>query len=678
VTTWNAERCARLLAKPKQTPSGWRACCPSHEDNNPSLFLADGTDGLALVCYAGCTYEAIAAALEARGAVLKHPCDRAQIPSEHFQLGPYSSHWDYRDASGRVVMRVCRWEQPGARKDIRPLTRTEDGWKWAHYPAPRPLFQLDRLTNESECPVLLVEGEKTAIAAQRLFPDHIATTWSGGAAAVGQADLSVLKGRDVTLVPDCDAAGQKAMVWWAQRLRSQARSVRTVDPRRFVRDLPDGWDFADALAEGRDVSKWLLMKEEAAADGDPSIELLSFTPEQILAPVEPELELLPGIPADTYTLIPGALSSYKTTLLIYLLVWKATGWDILGLDERGHGVEIGNAVLVSYEDTDARIFKKLQRVIQHGRQVIAERWTRKDADEFVVRAAANLRRIPCSGRLDRRLVYRIDGMFVRNDAFIEPLIEAICKAAPHGALIGLDPLRLSVSVPQKDDEGAEVVVHTLNYTASAIPNSALAAASHTTKAGANHAGEGYAEGAYATSGSAVYSQHARSNFHMVRLEAKEARKLFAIEDVTNEEARKQRVVRLSHPRLSHGEELNEVYLLMRAGTLQRVRPAADKTPAEQVKAAAAPVFAALERFAADNVRTSLTGLETDVALAKELGGRNAVRDAVALLASNGHVQMNGKGRSSHYTITDSGRALLGASPRDSENQAGKRPPSPPK
>jgi hypothetical protein len=340
---WNAESCAQLLKKAKKSPSGWRGCCPAHEDDNPSLFLADGTDGLALVCYAGCTYEAIAAALEARGAVLEHSHDRSSIPIEHFQLGAYSSHWDYRDTAGCVVMRICRWEQPGGRKDIRPLTRTGAGWKWAHHPAPRPLFQLDRLTNEHELPVLLVEGEKTAIAAQRLFPAYIATTWAGGAAAVGQADLSVLKGRDVVLVPDNDVAGRKAMAWWAQHLRNHARTVRTVDPRRFARDLPEGWDLADSLADGRDVSTWLVPQVEVTgASSDGKLTGLNF------ADMKPHLadgyDIKGLIAPNSLAAIIGHASSGKTFFAADLALHMASGqpW-------RGHRVRSGSVVYAALE-----------------------------------------------------------------------------------------------------------------------------------------------------------------------------------------------------------------------------------------------------------------------------------------------------------------------------------------
>jgi archaellum biogenesis ATPase FlaH len=255
---WTAERCATLLAKAKRSPTGWKACCPAHEDKDPSLFLADGEDGLALRCYAGCDYQSIAQALEAKGAVLSRTrAPASEVPSEHFQLGPYHSYWDYHDVHGRLTMRICRWEQPGGKKDIRPLVKTSDGWKWAHHPTPRPLFQLDRLTNEPHKTVVMVEGEKAAVAAQKLFPHMVATTWPGGAASMGQVDLSILKGRDLILIPDCDLPGRKAMAWMQNHLKDVARTFRIVDPIRFVPGLPEGWDLADALIEARDVAGWL-------------------------------------------------------------------------------------------------------------------------------------------------------------------------------------------------------------------------------------------------------------------------------------------------------------------------------------------------------------------------------------------------------------------------------------
>ncbi len=325
---WSAERCASLLAKAKRTPNGWHACCPAHADRNPSLFLADGDDGLALVCYAGCAYRDIVQALETKGAVLREPNIRRDLPPlEHYQLGPYSDHWDYLSPTGSMLMRVCRWEQPGS-KDIRPLTRTGDGWKWQHHPNPRPLFQLDRLANEPNLPVLLVEGEKTALAAQRLFPCYVATTWPGGAQAMGQADTEPLRGRDVVLVPDCDVPGRKAMQWWSQRLKGHAKSARIVDPARIATGLPEGWDFADALAEGRDVSGWLGAPQAEQAAQLATFPLLWYT---ALQSFQQQRQLIKALLlTGTLAVVYGESNTGKTFLVLDVALAIARGNDWRG------------------------------------------------------------------------------------------------------------------------------------------------------------------------------------------------------------------------------------------------------------------------------------------------------------------------------------------------------------
>lgn len=346
-SAWSAERCARALAKPKKTASGWKACCPAHEDTDPSLFLADGEDGVALVCYAGCEYRSIAQALEARGAVFKASRDQTQIPTEHFQLGTYHSHWDYRDATGRVLLRVCRWEQPGGRKDIRPLVRdTEGGWRWGHHPTPRPLFQLDRLTNEPEAPVLLVEGEKTAAAAQKLFPSHVATTWPGGAAAMGQADLSALAGRDVILIPDCDSPGRKAMAWMLNHLKGTARSSRIVDPGRIVATLPDGWDLADALTEARDVSGWLAPQKAPT----PRLLGLGFTVNEARVHVELPYLVKDLFDRGQFIVLWGAPGSGKTFVALHMACHVGAGISWVG-----RRVHHGRVLYICSESTRVRL-----------------------------------------------------------------------------------------------------------------------------------------------------------------------------------------------------------------------------------------------------------------------------------------------------------------------------------
>lgn len=400
-----------------------------------------------------------------------------------------------------------------------------------------------------------------------------------------------------------------------------------------------------------------------------SINIRAFSVEEILAAIEPELMLLPGIPAEAYTLIAGALSSFKTTLLLYLLLWKATAWDILSLSQSDGGCDIGKSVLVSYEDTDKRIFAKLQRVIQHGYRHIGARFGERDAREFVERAARNLRRVTLAGDSTKGLVQRIAGAIVPNEGFITQITGAVQSFAPEGALIGIDPLRLAVVGSQNDDDGADVVVHTLNRIASTVPGSGVIVCSHSNKAGAKEPGSGFADAAYATSGSALYSQHARSNFLIARLKADEIRSLFSPKVVTDQEVTKQAVVRLTHGRLSHGSEGADVFLLQREGTLTRVDLQGATTAVDVIHTAGVAVLEALERMKDAGINPSANALEKDTALVRAVGSRKALRDVLHLLEENGHVHPAGKTKGKNFAATDSGRELLksGENRRDTPN-----------
>ena len=46
----------------------WQACCPAHDDHSPSLSIREGDHDRVLVrCWAGCTQDAVIAALAERG-----------------------------------------------------------------------------------------------------------------------------------------------------------------------------------------------------------------------------------------------------------------------------------------------------------------------------------------------------------------------------------------------------------------------------------------------------------------------------------------------------------------------------------------------------------------------------------------------------------------------------------
>lgn len=135
----------------------------------------------------------------------------------HFKLGAAAAHWEYRDAAGRLLMVVARWNTPTATdpaaKEILPLTLRRRGpgglmlWRYRGLPEPRPLYRLDELARRPTATAIVCEGEKAADAAQQLLPDFVATTSPNGCKSAGKADWTPLGGRRVLIWPDHDANG---------------------------------------------------------------------------------------------------------------------------------------------------------------------------------------------------------------------------------------------------------------------------------------------------------------------------------------------------------------------------------------------------------------------------------------------------------------------------------------
>jgi putative DNA primase/helicase len=233
--------------------------------------------------------------------------------------------WSFRDACHRIEQRlgvipdpptkgaehvwpygsgflVCRF--PGKR--IRPLWWDGEAWRWKAPPAPRPLYRLDALRSRPDAPVLIVEGEKAADAAQRLFPSAVAITWPSGCKAIDKADWSPLAGRRCVLWPDADAVGREAMAKLAPRLLAAgADQVRIIKPPA---DVPEGWDLADAEWTPEQASAY------AKANRTPPIEapLPVIEPELVSDVVPPPLpvDAAPfaclGFDGDSYFYQPGS------------------------------------------------------------------------------------------------------------------------------------------------------------------------------------------------------------------------------------------------------------------------------------------------------------------------------------------------------------------------------------
>ena len=184
------------------------------------------------------------------------PPDAPPPPNRHPSLGKPHVVFTYRNAEGQTLFHIARWEASDERRKVfLPLTLWlgrdgKLGWKWKGAPAPRPLYALDRLAQHPDRGVLLVEGEKTvaAAAADLDLPNLVISTWPGGTGSVDHCDLAPLKGREIVLWADADAAGRKAMQRIAERLRAEFGIVARVV--ELPEGLPEGFDLADQPPPG--------------------------------------------------------------------------------------------------------------------------------------------------------------------------------------------------------------------------------------------------------------------------------------------------------------------------------------------------------------------------------------------------------------------------------------------
>lgn len=212
--------------------------------------------------------------------LLPVPDDAPVPPVAHTVRGRPAMQWRYCDQQGRLLGMVYRFVTSTGGKEVMPCVFAQHPdtgareWRWMGFPEPRPLYLTAPLQDDAV--VLVVEGEKCADAAHAdLLAAADVMSWPGGGKAVDKADWSPLAGRKVILWADADAktypeahanAGQikpaheqpgvSAMNKLAGILLGLGCKVKMVAipaPGAVV----DGWDVADALAEGIDIRPML-------------------------------------------------------------------------------------------------------------------------------------------------------------------------------------------------------------------------------------------------------------------------------------------------------------------------------------------------------------------------------------------------------------------------------------
>ncbi len=326
---------------PARTGQHWASVCPAHRDKRPSLSIAEGDGGRALLrCFGGCPVEAVVSAIgltmgdlmpadsvavdtirrnRPKPAIVSasavptpaktYPTAAAAVAELERRHGPRAALWTYHAGDGEPVGVVVRWDRPDG-KDIRPASRNGTGWTLGGMREPRPLYCLPELLARAAEPVFVCEGEKAADAARAV--GLLATTSPHGSQSASKADWEPLAGRRATILPDADPAGEKYAA-------DVVRLLADLNPPATVRvvELPGlsrGGDFVDYAAArraaGRDDAAIRAEVEALAAAAE-------LEPEK---PERPRAAVAPYKPFPTREL-PSALRTFVDA------VARATGTE---------------------------------------------------------------------------------------------------------------------------------------------------------------------------------------------------------------------------------------------------------------------------------------------------------------------------------------------------------------
>ena len=216
-----------------------------------------------------------------------------------------------------------------------PFAKYGDLW---YNKRPEGLLPLYLSEGDSTKPVLLVEGEKAALAASQIYQHQVACH-HGGCQGWNKTDWSPIYGRQVYIYPDKDEAGLKFAEEIGQHLKANGCSVICCKPHT---SLPDKGD----LHEANELNLYLSSDElESYILGTPAerprgaffVEPVSRIIQQV---DEPNWLINDVLEQESLVSVFGAAKSGKSFVAIAMAAAIASGKEFFG-----HGVKKKASVL---------------------------------------------------------------------------------------------------------------------------------------------------------------------------------------------------------------------------------------------------------------------------------------------------------------------------------------------
>jgi putative DNA primase/helicase len=204
---------------------------------------------------------------EVKVPIVPVPEEALPLSYKHPYFGQPNEIWPYHTGDGELAGFVGVFVDNDGRVHRRPLTYCRSGqktgWRAEGFPTPYPLFNLPELMTRPEAPVIIVNDERHADAAAKLFPTHVAVCSPYELGLFSDTDWSGLKGRHVIVCP-ChgDVADDFARHAADCAYRAGAETVRVLMLKtvgQFVLgsngmskrpSTPEGWGLEQAVKEG--------------------------------------------------------------------------------------------------------------------------------------------------------------------------------------------------------------------------------------------------------------------------------------------------------------------------------------------------------------------------------------------------------------------------------------------
>lgn len=364
-------------------PGRYMACCPVHNDTNPSLSVTvkdvKGTEKILLKCFAGCRTEDI---LEELGLtpqdLIVNPTaqqDFAGVGRTALQpvkegRGVAAARYSYTDEKGALLAQKTRWEKTVDGKRVKTFTwghQEGNRWKPGRNGMAVP-YRLPELVKAET--VFLCEGEKDA---DNLSIRGLAATCTPDGAGNGSkwrdTYTPYFTGKTVYILQDNDQIGKEFAQLEAEKLFPVAKEVKVLDLRELWPELPEKGDISDvmehmgaaeALAQLLELAErapgWAPLPPEKDEFLSSFHTLAEFAEEEVSWLVEGWL------PEGQITLLAADGGTGKTTLWCNLIAALSSGKPCL-LDPPGTE---RTPMRVAFFSTEDSVTKKLKRQLRES------------------------------------------------------------------------------------------------------------------------------------------------------------------------------------------------------------------------------------------------------------------------------------------------------------------------